>query len=232
MRDPYEILGVSRDASDEEIKKAYRKLSRKYHPDANINNPNKDQAEAMFKVVQEAYQQIMKEKEYGTSGGYEDGYGNGYGNGGGAYGGFGGFGQKQRQSASGGSQDDSYIHAAANYIQSGYYQEALNVLNQIRDRDAIWYYYSAVANSGIGNNVTAKQHAQEAVDRDPQNMEYQMLLRRFTSGETWYQGQQSPYGEAGDGMGNCCMKCCMINLFCNCCCGGTGCCCGGNNGYM
>lgn len=65
MTDPYQILGVSRDASDDEIKKAYRTLSRKYHPDANINNPNKDQAEAKFKEVQQAYQQIMKEREYG-----------------------------------------------------------------------------------------------------------------------------------------------------------------------
>lgn len=45
MIDPYSILGISRDASDDEVKKAYRKLSRKYHPDANIDNPNKEQAE-------------------------------------------------------------------------------------------------------------------------------------------------------------------------------------------
>ena len=64
MFDPYSVLGISRDASDEEIKKAYRKLSRKYHPDANINNPNKAQAEEKFKEVQQAYEQIMKEKDY------------------------------------------------------------------------------------------------------------------------------------------------------------------------
>ena len=67
MFDPYSVLGVSRDASDEEIKKAYRRLSRKYHPDANINNPNKAQAEEKFKEVQQAYDQIMKEREYGSS---------------------------------------------------------------------------------------------------------------------------------------------------------------------
>ena len=69
MLDPYSVLGVSRNATDEEIKKAYRKLSRKYHPDANINNPNKDQAEEKFKEVQQAYEQIMREREYGSSGG-------------------------------------------------------------------------------------------------------------------------------------------------------------------
>ena len=62
MIDPYQVLGVGRSASDDEIKKAYRSLSRKYHPDANINNPNKDQAEEKFKQVQQAYDQIMKEK--------------------------------------------------------------------------------------------------------------------------------------------------------------------------
>ena len=90
MQDPYSILGVSRDASDEEIKKAYRKLSRIYHPDANINNPNKDQAEAKFKEIQQAYQQIMKEKEMGASGYTGTGSG-GYGDAGSGYGGFGGF---------------------------------------------------------------------------------------------------------------------------------------------
>ena len=58
MQDPYKVLGVARDADMDEIKKAYRTLSRKYHPDANINNPDKEQAEEMFKLVQQAYDQI------------------------------------------------------------------------------------------------------------------------------------------------------------------------------
>ena len=83
MYDPYKVLGISRDATDDEVKKAYRKLSRIYHPDANVNNPNKAQAEEKFKEVQQAYDQIMKEREQGTSNSY------------GSYGGFGGFGGGQ-----------------------------------------------------------------------------------------------------------------------------------------
>ena len=65
MRDPYDVLGVSRNATEEEIKKAYKALSRKYHPDANINNPNKEEAEEKFKEIQQAYQQIMKARSEG-----------------------------------------------------------------------------------------------------------------------------------------------------------------------
>ena len=81
MKDPYEVLGVSRDATDEEIKKAYRKLSRKYHPDANVNNPNREQAEERFKEVQTAYQTVMNRSQSSQSG--AGGY---------SYGGFGDFG--------------------------------------------------------------------------------------------------------------------------------------------
>ena len=135
MQDPYSILGVSRDASDEDIKKAYRKLSRIYHPDANINNPNKDQAEAKFKEIQQAYQQIMKEKEMGASGYTGTGSG-GYGDAGSGYGDFGGFGpfggfygqytnQNQQTTE---TEEDIHLRAAANYLNSGHYKEALNVL--------------------------------------------------------------------------------------------------------
>lgn len=80
--DPYAVLGLKYDASDEEIKKAYRNLSRRYHPDANVNNPNAAQAEEKFKQVQQAYEQIMKDREQGKRGYSSYGPGSSYGYGG------------------------------------------------------------------------------------------------------------------------------------------------------
>lgn len=73
-KNPYDVLGVSPNASDDEIKRAYRDLTRKYHPDANVNNPLADLAEEKFKEVQEAYDTIMHERAAGgSSGGYSSG---------------------------------------------------------------------------------------------------------------------------------------------------------------
>ncbi len=228
MYDPYKVLGVSRDASNEEIKKAYRALSRRYHPDANQNNPNKEAAEEKFKEIQQAYQQIMKEKEGGASGyGPGSSYGNPYGGGYGGYGygGFGGFGgyqqQGQRQSSSADSYS-SYMTAAANYIRSGHYKEAINVLNNIRERTADWYYYSAVANSGMGNNVAALEHAKRAASMEPGNMQYQQLVRQLEGGGSWYTTRSGSYGSPVNSADNFCLKMCLLNMMCNLCCGGSG----------
>ena len=225
--DPYQVLGISRGASDEEIKKAYRSLSRKYHPDANINNPNKEAAEEKFKQVQQAYDQIMKEKEMGSSYG-SSGYGNysGYG----SYGGFGGFGDfgfggyQQRQST-GGSEYENHLRAAANYIQSRHFKEALNVLNAMQSKNAQWYYYSAIANNGIGNNVMALDHAKKAVSMEPNNMQYRQLLQQLEGGGMWYRDMQGPFYQQSAGGSNFCLKLCIANLICNCCCGGNIFCC-------
>lgn len=242
MPDPYSVLGVDRNASDDELKKAYRSLSRKYHPDANINNPHKDEAEAKFKEVQQAYQQIMDERERGyTSGGGGSSSGSGSGYGGSFYGGygpFGGFGSfdgyggygQSGESDSRRETTDPHLKAAANYIRSGHYREALNVLDGIRERNALWYFYSASANSGLGNNVTALEHAREAVRLEPENIQYRMLLERMEGGGTWYQQRQTMYGYPGSFDSSCCVKLCVANLLCNLCCGGGGLCCGGYGG--
>ena len=242
MPDPYSVLGVDRNASDDELKKAYRSLSRKYHPDANINNPHKDEAEAKFKEVQQAYQQIMDERERGyTSGGGDSSSGSGSGYGGsfyggygpfggfGSFGGYGGYGQSG-ESDSRRETTDPHLKAAANYIRSGHYREALNVLDGIKERNALWYFYSASANSGLGNNVTALEHAREAGRLEPENMRYRMLLERMGGGGSWYQQRQTMYGYPGSFDSSCCVKLCVANLLCNLCCGGGGLCCGGYGG--
>ena len=234
MRNPYQILGVSETASMDEVKKAYRKLSRIYHPDANVNNPNKDQAEAKFKEIQAAYQQIVDEKEHGGSrssygpgssygqGGYQQSgqgsYQQSYGGFEDFFGGFGGFGGQYQNRQQ--TQESTLMQAAGNYLRNGYYREALNALGNVpeAERNAKWYYYSAQANAGTGNNITAQEHAQRAVQMEPDNYVYQNLLRSLQSGETWYTQRGSTYGRTTGGMSNLCCECLMFNLFCNCCC--------------
>lgn len=246
MYDPYSVLGVSRNASEDEIKKAYKTLSRRYHPDANVNNPNKAQAEEKFKEIQGAYQQIMKEKTsgYGSSGYGNSGYGSsgyrntGYGGQGGAYGGFGygpfggfgfgGFGQSQTT----GYEDNNYLRAAGNYIRNGYYREARNTLEnvEVRDRNARWYYYSAIAHSGLGSNVAALDHAKQALAMEPDNVDYRSLVQQLESGGSWYEKRQAAYGYPTFGGGNICVRAILLNMICNICCLGGGCC-GGRGMY-
>ena len=210
MFDPYSVLGVSRDASDDEIKKAYRKLSRKYHPDANINNPNKAQAEEKFKEVQQAYEQIMKEREYGSSGNYN------------SYGGFGGFGTQGQNTY----QDEEAVRrqAAANYINSRHCKEAMNVLSSLQQRNGQWYYLSAMANMGLGNNVNALNDARSAVNMEPDNMQYRMLLQRMEGGGGWYQQRQDPFGGMPTAGGDMCDACCRTMACFMCWPGGFFCC--------
>lgn len=212
MMNPYQVLGVTPGASDEEIKKAYRSLSRKYHPDANVNNPNKAQAEEKFKEVQQAYDRIMKEKQQGSS--YTNGYnGYGYNN---SYGGY-GYGNRGYGNASG---ESTKMQAAANYIASRHYAEALHVLNDIpfSERQARWYYFSAIANQGTGNNITAKEHAARAVEMEPSNMEYRQFLQHLEYGGTWYTNMGSSYERPYSGAGNWCLSMLFLNMLCNCCC--------------
>lgn len=203
MTDPYQVLGVARSASDDEIKKAYRSLSRRYHPDANVNNPNKDQAEEKFKQIQQAYDQIMKEKQQGTSE-----YGGTYGN---SYGGF-GSGATYRE-------ESGKLQAAANYIQNRYYKEALNVLNDIpfAERQGRWYYYAAVANRGVGNTATALEYIRRAVELEPSNISYRQFQEHLEYGGTWYTTRGNVYERPYSGS-DWCFKMILLNMFCNCCC--------------
>ena len=261
MINPYQVLGVEPSATDDEIKKAYRKLSRKYHPDANINNPNKAQAEEKFKEIQQAYDQIVREREQGYRGGgyggnsyggssYGGNYssggnynGQGYGGynsqgagddyGGGFYwgpfsdffGGFGGYGSQggSRRQENYDSATAQKLNSAATYINNGSYDQAMNVLNSMTDRPARWYYYAAVASSGMGNNVNALSYAKQALAMEPDNMEYEKLVQRLEGGGTWYQQTgDTQYGRNTCDVSRLCFTCCAAQLCCGSCCGMPG----------
>ncbi len=214
---PYEVLGVSYDATEDEIKKAYRQLSRKYHPDANVNNPNKDAFEEKFKEVQQAYKIIMDQRQGKGQNAAEDFWGFGGGAGGYSYG-YGG-----QASGRAESQDDQYLRSALNYIQSGYFREGLNVLEQVKDRKGQWYYYSAFANYHLGNNAIALDHAKTACAFEPNNYNYAMLLNRLQGGGQRYQQRSAHYGgNPTMGMSSHCMQMCGYFMLCNLCCGGGG----------
>ena len=204
--DPYKVLGVSPDASDEEIKRAYRRLAKKYHPDL---NPGDEVAAKKMQQVNAAYEQIKNpEKAQQGPGGY------------GGYDPFGGYWQQAHTQT---DPEDSYHRAAYNYIRFGRYQEALNALNNCAERKARWYYLSALANDGLGNQVTALEHIRRAVSMEPDNQEYLFALNQIEHGGAAYRRQAGNFRGFGmrtdpcTGMCLCYLAqliCCRGHFFC------------------
>ena len=198
IEDPYKILGVSPDASDEEIKRAYRSLAKKYHPD---RNPGDAEAARKMQEVNAAYEQIKNpQKQQPGYGGYS------------SYDPFGG--QYQQP-----NQEDQYFQGVRQYIRFGKYQEALNMLNNMTDRSARWYYYSALSHNGLGNQVTALEHIRRAVSMEPDNYEFLDALNRIEHGGAAYRSQAGSFRGftmRNDPCSSFCL-CWLVNLFC---CGG------------
>ncbi len=198
--DPYKILGISPTATDEEVKKAYRKLSKKYHPDANINNEHQAEYTQKFIEIQNAYKTIMDGRKKGF---YQQSYsGNGY-----------------NQSNQYNGNDTMLYNQIISFIQSGRYQEALNVLESVKLKNGMWFYYSAIANHGLGNNITALELAQTALQMEPNNLQYIMLVQQLSGTQNQYRRTQQTYGSPFSSTLNCCYSIMMFNLCMNCCCG-------------
>ena len=212
--DPYKVLGVSPDASDEEIKRAYRKLAKQYHPDL---NPGDAEAAKKMQQVNAAYDQIKNPEKYRTQN--TGGYG-GYS----SYDPFGGFGGYQQRTYSDPSGTDSYQQAALNYIRFGRYQEALQALSNATERNANWYYLSALAHDGLGNQVTALEHIRRAVSMEPDNSLYLRTLEQIENGGAGYRQQAGSFRGFqmhADPCSSLCL-CYLAQLFC--CRGGIFCC--------
>ena len=208
--DPYKVLGVSPNASDEEIKRAYRKLAKQYHPDL---NPGDQEAAKRMQAINAAYEQIKDpEKARQQSYGGQSSYG-GYG-----YDPFGGSWQRQ-QSYSGGTDDERYQQSAYQYIRFGRYREALNVLSSVGAKNARWYYLSALANNGLGNQVTALEHIRRAVSMEPDNQEYLHTLDLIQNGGAAYRKQAGNFRgfDMRGGLWQLCL-CWFAQFFCCRCC--------------
>ena len=193
MKDPYSVLGVSQSASDDEVKKAYRELARKYHPDNYQNNPLADLAEEKMKEINEAYDTITKQR----SGGYQTSYqSSGYGG--------------QRQYSSGGSSQYAHIRSM---INMGDLQGAERLLMEIGQKNAEWYFLHGSIAYRKGWLDEALQNYNRAVQMDPNNMEYRQALAMLQRGGNAYR----PYGytSAHIDMCDCCTALMCMNMCCN-----------------
>lgn len=208
-QDPYKVLGVSPSATDEEIKKAYRELTKKYHPDLNPDDPN---ATEKMNEINAAYDRIKngdtQQQYYGQSsarqdygyGGYTDPFG---------FGGYGAWGGAQRQQ----HYERSEYTAARNYIRNGMYKEALTALNAVPnpERDGRWFFLNATANMYMGNKIAALEAAKRAVEIDPGNEEYHRLLEQLQRGGDFYDSYSTRFVSGLD-TNRLCLTLCAANL--------------------
>ena len=160
MNDPYKILNIPPTATDEEVKKAYRELARKYHPDNYHDNPLADLAQEKMKEINEAYELIQKQRKI-SSGSYS---GSGYS---GSY-----------SSAS----SDPTMQQVRLAINRGDLNTAERLLTAVSEHTAEWNFLMGVVVSRRGWLDEAKRYFETAVSMDPNNPEYQSALNALSGG--------------------------------------------------
>ena len=201
MNDPYQILGVPETATDEEVKRAYRELARKYHPDNYHDNPLADLAQEKMKDINAAYEQITKMRSGGRSGG------NGYS----SAGGYSGYQQYGGQSASG----SSVLQQVRIAIQTGNISRAEALLANYSDHNAEWNFLRGAVCYRRGGMDEAKRYYQTACQMDPGNAEYRQALEFMERGtQTAYRPGGQPFGTEACG-GNLCLPLCCLWTLCN-----------------
>ena len=193
MKDPYEVLGVPHGASEEEIKKAYRDLARKYHPDNYANNPLADLAQEKMKEINEAYDTLMKGGPVPNSSSSSSYSSGSSGSSGGAFG------------------------QVRELIRQGRIDAAESMLDGIATHNAEWYYLRGVIAQRRGWMDEAAQNFRIAVNMDPQNYEYRNAANA-ASGAGAYTYRQQEYGNSqSDDLCNLCGSLMCLNCLCDCC---------------
>lgn len=195
MSDPYQVLGISPSASDDEVKAAYRQKAKLYHPDRNGGSA---EAERMMMQVNEAYAQIMDMRK---NGGYQGAYSYGYD----------GAGQAQQRMPE--------YDAVRQQLQTGRYAEAMEILNGMNTQTAEWYYLAARARQGMGDEIAALNFARQAVNMEPNNLEYLSFAQQLAMSGQAYRSQSIHYGGIQNVL---CRNPCLTCLLFNMCCGGCG----------
>lgn len=183
MTDPYQVLGVSPSATDEQIKNAYRELARKYHPDNYANNPLADLAQEKMKEINEAYDQIQRQRKQQQS----SRSGQSYSQGGYSQGGY-----SRGYAGQGGSQfADIRQLLNANRVSDA--EELLEGIPQSR-RDAEWYFLRGRVFYVRGWLDQAYNYYVRANQMSPGNAEYQTALNQLM----WQRNTGRPAGGYGD----------------------------------
>lgn len=218
MTDPYQVLGVSSSATDDEVKQAYRRLAKKYHPD---HNNGSAEAEKKMMQVNDAYAQIMDMRKNGgaSSSSYSSSGYSGYGN---AYGGYGGYGNYGNYGANGSYAGSAQRFAIVRqYLAMGRYYEALQILQQMNEHSAEWYYLCARARQGLGDDISALNFARQAANMDPGNREYADFVNDLMAGGEAYRQQGVNFGGIQNAVcSNPCLTCLLFNMCCGGGCGG------------
>ncbi|MEA4960463.1 J domain-containing protein [Lutispora sp.] len=200
MRNPYEVLNVREGASIDEIKKAYKELVKKYHPDQYRNNPLSELAEEKLKEINMAYDSLLKEYEKRGPGNKSQGNAYGY-----------------RESNSSGYSSDTNLYSQVRMnIMNGNIQAAENLLNRISIKDAQWHYLRGLIFMRKGWYNEAVNSINTAVNMDPSNMEYRDALNRIAYANNQYQsyGYNRRYSSTGPDL--CSMCQCLICSDCCC----------------
>ncbi|MBP3359667.1 MAG: J domain-containing protein [Clostridia bacterium] len=189
---PYEVLGVPEGADEETIKRAYKELVKKYHPDKYVNNPLADLASEKLKEVNKAYDMLTNKS--GSSGSYGGGYSGGYS--GGSYSG----------SGQSGFRDVRMLINMRNYAS------AMAMLNSL-PHTAEWNYLMGLCKINTGMYDAGINFIRTAVSMDPTNAEYRATLNNIENRNTTYR----QYNTGSSCMGDPCS--CCTNLICaDCCC--------------